>query len=126
MNREALNFYATPGRFTTLADGEFASGDVREVVDVVQGVLIYDLAAQPFYGVELTPTQADAIHERDTARLLEVVRAVDARPLREPRPAAGRVGARCHALTRLTVAFLRAAGVPARSRSGFGAYFRPG
>ena len=126
MDREVLNFYATPGRFTTLADGEFASGDVREVVDVVQGVLIYDLAAQPFYGVELTPTQADAIHERDTARLLEVVRAVDARPLREPRPAAGRVGARCHALTRLTVAFLRAAGVPARSRCGFGAYFRPG
>ncbi|HRB05367.1 MAG TPA: transglutaminase-like domain-containing protein, partial [Ilumatobacteraceae bacterium] len=44
----------------------------------------------------------------------------------EPRPAANRVGARCHVYSRLTVALLRAAGVPARARCGFGAYFRPG
>ena len=92
----------------------------------MQGLLVYDLVAQPFYGVELTPPQADAIHERDAARLLATSRAVDARPLDEARPAASRVGARCHAFSRLTVAFLRAAGVPARARCGFGAYFRPG
>jgi hypothetical protein len=53
-------------------------------------------------------------------------RAVDSRPLDEARPAANRLGARCHAFSRLTVAFLRAAGVPARARCGFGTYFRPG
>ncbi len=131
MNQETLDFYATPGRLTRLDDDLDATeiGEVREirrVVEIVQGLLIYDTVAQPFYGVELTPTQAEAIHERDTARLLAIVRAVDARPLDEARPPANRVGARCHAFSRLTVAFLRAAGVPARARCGFGAYFRPG
>ena len=126
MDHETLDYYATPGRFTILDDGEFSSDDVREVVGVVQGLLVYDVVAQPFYGVELSPNQTEAIHERDTARLLDLARAVDNRPLNEARPAANRVGARCHAFSRLTVAFLRAAGVPARARCGFGAYFRPG
>jgi Transglutaminase-like superfamily len=126
VNQEALEFYATPGRFTTLEDGDFASGDIRKVVEVVQGLLVYDVVAQPFYGVELGSDQAEAIHERDTARLLAVARAVDTRPLDEARPPANRVGARCHAFSRVTVAFLRAAGVPARARCGFGAYIRPG
>jgi len=76
--------------------------------------------------VELTPQQAEAIHERDSARLLATAQAVDPRPLDEPRQPANRVGARCHAFSRLTVAMLRAAGVPARARCGFGTYFRPG
>lgn len=126
MDQETLDFYAMPGRFTMLEKGDFSSGDIREVVEVVQGLLVYDIVAQPFYGVELTPFQAETIHERDTARLLAAARAVDDRPLSEGRPAASRVGARCHAFSRLTVAFLRAAGVPARARCGFGAYFRPG
>jgi hypothetical protein len=123
---EVLDYYATPGRFTVLDDRELASGDIREVVDIVQGLLVYDVVAQPFYGVELSPQQADAIHERDSARLLAAALAVDSRPLREARPPANRVGARCHAFSRLTVALLRTAGVPARARCGFGAYFRPG
>ena len=126
MQQEAIDFYATPGRFTRLDDGDRGSRDIGEVVEMVQGLLVYDVVAQPFYGVELTPTQAEAIHERDSACLLAVARAVDDRPLDEARPAASRVGARCHAFSRLTVAFLRAAGVPARARCGFGAYFRPG
>lgn len=124
--QDALDFYATPGRFTTLERDTFASDDVARVVDVVQGLLVYDIVAQPFYGVELASEQAEAIHERDTARLLAIARAVDARPLDEARPPVSRVGARCHAFSRVTVAFLRAAGVPARARCGFGAYFRPG
>jgi hypothetical protein len=103
-----------------------ASTDIRAVVDVVQGLLVYDLAAQPLYGVELTEQQAETINERDSARLLAVAQAVDPRPLEDARPPASRVGARCHIFSRLTVAFLRAAGVPSRARCGFGAYFRPG
>lgn len=88
MNQEALDYFATPGRFTALDDAEFSSDDIDEVV--------------------------------------QVVRSVDGRPLQEARPAGSRVGARCHAFSRLTVAFLRAARVPARARCGFGTYFRPG
>jgi hypothetical protein len=126
VDQQTRDFYATPGRFTVLEDGDFSSANVHEVVEVVQGLLVYDVVAQSFYGVELSAGQAEAIHERDTARLLELVRTVDNRPLNEARPPANRVGARCHAFSRLTVAFLRAAGVPARARCGFGAYFRPG
>ena len=126
MDPDILSFYAAPGRFTTLEQGDVVSGDIRRVVEIVQGLLVYDVVAKPFYGVDLKPDQADAIHERDTARLLALARSVDARPIVEARPPADRVGARCHAFSRTTVALLRAAGVPARARCGFGAYFRPG
>lgn len=128
MNAESLDFSSSPGRFTTLTGDHLAlaCADVGQAVDVVQGLLVYDVVAQAFYGAELSSAQADAIHERDTARLLDMALAVDGRPLREARPPAQRVGARCHAFSRLTVALLRAAGVPARARCGFGAYFRPG
>jgi hypothetical protein len=123
---QALNYYAVPGRFTSLADHEFSSEDVREIVRVVQGLLIYDTVSQLFYGVELASEQADMIHERYSAPLLAYARSVDSRPIDQARPASSRVGARCHAFSRLTVALLRAAGVPARARCGFGGYFRPG
>lgn len=126
MQSDVLAFYAEPGRFTDLDDTELPPGDIGAVVEFVQGLLVYDVVAEPFYGVELTTQQADAIHERDSARLLEAIRAVDARHLCEARPPGDRVGARCHAFSRLTVAVLRAAGVPARARCGFGSYFRPG
>lgn len=126
MHDDALRFYATAGRFTELGAALLPTGDIRSVVEIVQGLLVYDLVAEPFYGVQLTPEQAATIHERHSARLLEVARAVDPRPLTEPRPPGSRVGARCHVFSRMAVAFLRAAGVPARARCGFGAYFRPG
>lgn len=126
MHQASLDYFAAPGRFTALADGEFSSADIERVVDVVQGLLVYDMVAEPFYGVRLSERQSEAIHERDTARLLDVVRAVDPRPIDQPRLPADRAGARCHAFSRVTVAFLRAAGVPARARCGFGAYFREG
>jgi hypothetical protein len=126
VDEEVLAFYATPGRFTTLADDAFVPADIDRVVEVVQGLLVYDAVAPAFYGVELEPEQAEAIHERDTAHLLAIARALDGRPLDEPRAPGGRVGARCHIYSKLTVALLRGAGVPARARCGFGAYFRPG
>jgi hypothetical protein len=126
VDRDVLEFYARPGRFTDVRGCGFSSADVGAVVDAVQGLLLYDVVAQPFYGVELPALQAATIHERDSAALLVAARNVDGRPLDEPRPARSRVGARCHTFSRMTVAFLRAAGVPARARCGFGAYFRAG
>lgn len=127
MTSDALDYWATPGRFTTLDGTDIPiRSDIAEVVDVVQGLLIYDLVAEPFYGVELSPAQADTIHERHVDRLLAAARTIDDRPLDQARPPASRTGARCHVFTRTTVALLRAAGTPARARCGFGAYFRPG
>lgn len=109
-----------------MAEGDAVSDDIARVVEVVQGLLVYDVVAKPFYGVDLSSEQQDAINERDSARMLALALAVDARPLHEARAPGSRVGARCHAFSRMTVAFLRAAGVPARARCGFGTYFRSG
>jgi len=127
MQQDPLDYWATSGRFTTLDGTETRiRGDIASVVELVQGLLIYDLVAEPFYGVTLPPAQAATIHERHVDRLLATARAIDDRPLGEPRPPEARVGARCHVYSRTAVALLRAAGVPARARCGFGAYFRPG
>lgn len=126
MDLQSLEFYAAPGRFTDVRGCGFSSAEIRDVVDVVQGLLVYDVVAQPFYAVTLSSQQAELIHERDSAATLAAIRGIDDRPLDEERPAGNRVGARCHAFSRMTVAFLRAAGVPARARCGFGGYFRDG
>jgi hypothetical protein len=63
-----LAFYAEPGRHTTLSVDDAVSGGIREIVAAVQGLLIYDVVAEAFYGVELSPAQAETIHERDSAR----------------------------------------------------------
>ena len=125
MGDDVLGFYAAPGRFTTLSADETVPAGIERVVQVVQGLLVYDAAAAPFYGVELSPAQVDAIHERDSAALLASARAVDGRPIEQARPPAARLGARCHTFSRLTVAFLRSLGVPARVRCGFASYFVP-
>ena len=126
MNVLSTEFYATSGRHTDVTGFGLQVSSVEEAVRVVQGLLVYDLAAKDLYGVELTATQAGAVHERDAAALLELARTIDPRPLDQPRNPGERIGGRCNTYTLLTVALLRAAGVPARSRCGFGAYFVQG
>ena len=92
--RESLDYYARPGRFTDVRDCGFSSTDVREIVEVVQGLLVYDLVAEPFYGAELTSQQVRTIHERDSSTVLAVACSVDGRRLDEARPPAARVGGR--------------------------------
>lgn len=121
-----VGYWATPGRFTELGDAGVAVAGVAEAIEVVQGLLVYDVVAADFYGAELTEQQAGAINERSTAALLALALEVDGRALTEAREPAARVGARCHAFSRVTVALLRAVGVPARARCGFATYFLPG
>lgn len=99
---------------------------VDAAVEIVQGLLVYDLAARDLYGVELSVRQSGAVHLRDAAALLAHAREVDARALEQPREPGDRIGGRCNTYTLLTVALMRAAGIPARSRCGFAAYFVPG
>ncbi|HET8929330.1 MAG TPA: transglutaminase-like domain-containing protein [Acidimicrobiales bacterium] len=126
MNQAALDYYAAPGGFTSLREFATSAVDVSGVVEVVQGLLVYDLVAQGLYGVDLTPAQGATIHERDAAAIVDAAVAVDDRRLDEARPPAARVAGRCHTFAKLTVAFLRSAGVPARARCGFGTTFVPG
>ena len=58
--------------------------------------------------------------------MLERLLAHDGQPLSATRPVDERLVGVCRHFTVLLVAMLRAQGVPARARCGFGAYFNPG
>jgi hypothetical protein len=119
-------FYASPGRHTDLSRYEIGVTEVDQAVEIVQGLLVYDLLAKDLYGAELSPRQQAAVHERDAAALFELSRKIDARPFTQSRDPGSRIGGRCNTYSLLTVALLRSAGIAARARCGFATYFVPG
>lgn len=122
----ALDFYATPGRHTDVRELGLEVADAAEAVEIVQGLLVYDMLAKDLYDADLTDAQTASIHLRDASELLALASTVDERPLREARPPGSRIGGRCNTFAVMTVALLRSAGIPARSRCGFGTYFVEG
>ena len=125
MAETSTDFYAAPGRHTDVTSFGIGVADIGAVAEIVQGILVHDLVAKDLYGVELPPVQAGTVHLRDAASLLRSAQDVDSRPLQVPRSPEARIGGRCNTYSLLTVALLRAAGVPARSRCGFATYFVP-
>ena len=125
-----LDFYAEPAPMTST--GPYADqidelpADVGEIVAVIQGLLIYDVVASDFYGVDLPEERGDEIHLRPIEAMMERLMALDAKPLSAPRSPDRRLVGRCRDYTVFLVAILRAKGIPARARIGFGAYFNTG
>ncbi len=97
-----------------------------EIVAIIQRLLIYDVVASDFYGVDLPEERSDEIHLRPIEAMIERLMALEAKPLSAPRSADRRLAGRCRDYTVFLVAILRAKGIPARARIGFGAYFNPG
>lgn len=110
-----------PGGLSHLFDG--LGDDVDELARVLQGLVIYDVVAEPFYGVTVPPARTDEIHLRGAAAMLARIVQLDGRLLAEPRPPDRRLVGRCHHFALLLVSMLRAGGIPARLRGGFGAWF---
>jgi Transglutaminase-like superfamily len=127
--RHILDVYAQPaamtlaGKHARLFDA--LSSDVGELTGIVQGLAVHEFAATPFYGVKLSDTRRSESHIRSTERMLDRLLAIDAQPLDVARPAEKRLVGTCRHFTLLLVAMLRAKGVPARGRCGFGAYLNP-
>lgn len=99
--------------------------DVTALVRVGQGLMLHEHAA-PHYGVALTDERRSQSHIRPVERMLDRLLALDSRPLAAARSVEARLVGNCRHFTILLVAMLRAQGVPARARCGFGAYFKPG
>jgi hypothetical protein len=121
-----LDTYRTPvamsdaGRQARLFDG--LPHDVGGLAQVVQGLMVHEHIA-PAYGLTLSPEQHAQAHLRSVEKILEIIAAQDRKPLPVARPASERVVGVCRHFTLLHVAMLRAQGVAARARCGFGAYF---
>ncbi len=119
------NDYATPGRMTDAAQLATLPSDVPALAEIGHGLLLHEHWAAA-YGVTFDAGRRTTVHIRPVDRLLERVSAISARPLTVARPPAERVAANCRHFTVLMVSALRAHGVPARARCGFGGYFTPG
>ena len=124
-----LDFYRRPATMTS--GGEHARmldavpRDLAGMTRVVQGLLLHEHWA-PAYGVTLPDKRRSESHIRPASRMLDRLLSIDDRPLTAARPVDARLVGVCRHFTVLLVAMLRAQGVPARARCGFGAYFKPG
>jgi hypothetical protein len=113
----------SPGKYAELFDG--LPADVSALVRVVQGLMIHEFWVGA-YGVTLTDAERETVNLRRVEDLLGAIASRDGRPLDVARAPGGRIATNCRGFTVLAVALLRAKGVPARSRCGFGAYFADG
>jgi hypothetical protein len=124
-----LDFYASPGAMTAagphLALIDALPADVAGLVRVVQGVAIHEYMAAA-YGVTLPEQRKVESHIRPVSQMLDRILAIDGRSLAVTRPPEKRLVGVCQHFASLIVGLLRAKGIPARARYGFGSYFNPG
>ena len=100
--------------------------DLPGLMAAVQNLLIYDVVAEPFYGVHLPPERQADIHLRHIEDILDRARQLDPTSLTEQRTPRDRVAARCNNFGLVLLAALRQRGMAARARAGFATYFKPG
>ncbi len=121
-------FYLESGKLSTLPMGIDASSlpdNVADLVKVVQGLLIHVFWLDR-YGLKLPPDRQDEVNFRDFNKKFNKLFELDASPVNTPRPMERRLVGNCRDFSNFMAAFLKAKGIPARARCGFGAYFMPG
>jgi hypothetical protein len=96
------------------------SGVVAGIGAAVRNLVVHYRAS----GLDFPPDRLAEIDSRWVETMLDTL--PPGVPLDEPRPADQRIVGCCRDFTLLTVAALRAGGVPARSRGGVADYFHPG
>lgn len=125
---EILKFYAeasvltSPGRHAPTFDA--LPDDPIALARIVQGLVLHKYMARA-YGVDVPPAREVESHTRRVESMLEQILAHDDRPLPALRAPEKRLFGVCGHFTSLLVAMMRAKGIPARERAGFGAYFNP-
>ena len=125
----SLDFYRRPvemtalGRHATAFDG--LPRDPAELAAIVQGVMIHEHMGE-MYGVAFTPQQHGEAHLRALGGTLDHIAAHDPKHPLAARPPGQRTVGVCRHFTLLHVAMLRAQGVAARARCGFGGHFEKG
>jgi len=126
--QDVLDYYVQPAPMTsagkhtqTLAE---LPSDVGKLAGIIQGLAVHQYMADA-YGFEVPEKRKAESHIRATEKILDLTFALDSRPLSTARPVEKRVVGICHHFALLMTATLRAKGIPARYRCGFGAFFNP-
>ena len=96
--------------------------DVGSLARIIHGLGIYDVVAKDFYDFDLSDERRREIYIRSMEKRLDRIMALEDCPLSVARPPDKRIAGRCNSYALALVSMLRAKGVPARSRCGFGAY----
>ena len=123
-----FDYYRRPGLMTfggPHAEALATLQGVEAVAMAVQGVLLHQGWAQQ-YNQELTPARRAQAHLRPVRHMLDAILEIDAAPLGVLREPTKRGVGVCRHFAVLACAALRAQGVPARARCGFGMYFEAG
>jgi len=127
-DRELLEYYAKPA---AMDDGgahrDFLASlpaDPGELAAVIQGLVIHERWVEA-YGAKIPDERRGESHLRAAGRLLGCLQAREALAA-HGQPASARLVGTCRHFTLLTVAALRAHGLPARARCGFAGYFNAG
>src|SRR5262249_55384902 len=123
---EILDYYAQPAALSEMGDHaplfESLPSDVAALSQVLQGLQTHEYMAAA-YGFEVPDERRTESHLRPVGTMLERLVALDDRPVAIARPPERRLVGVCRHFTLLLVALLRARGIPARARVGFGTYF---
>lgn len=126
---QILDYYSCPTAMTSV--GKYAAWfdelpcDVGELTRIIQGIVIYEYVASDFYGFTIPDERQYETHIRPVEQMLDCLTALNAQPLSIARPVNQRLIGICHHFALLLVAMLRAKGILARYRCGFGSYFNP-
>jgi hypothetical protein len=120
------DWYAEPGPLTRLERGADRIPEPPANLDglcrLVQGLLVHVHWAKA-YGLE--GVRESEVEIRSAQAMLDRILELDDGDLREARPPERRLVGNCRHFSTRATALLRRAGVPARARCGFGAYFNP-
>jgi hypothetical protein len=118
------DFYTHPAPMTSSGAHDLTDlpTDVESLARIIQGLVIHEFMA-PAYGVTVSPERASESHIRHVDDMLDRIFEIDPSPLTVARPPEKRLVGVCHHFSLLFVAMLRAHGLPARYRQGFGTYF---
>ncbi len=125
---DTLAYYAQPGPMS--GAGQHAKAlaavpaDIPALAEIIQGLAVHQYMAEA-YGVAVPEARKAESHIRHADKILDRILALDDRPLSAARPPEERVVGVCHHFALLMTAMLRAKGIPARYRCGFGAFFNP-
>jgi hypothetical protein len=100
-------------------------GDIPSLCTVIQGLLLH-LFWAPDYGVSLSDERKREVTIRKITRQLARILELADLPLTRGRTVKKRLIGTCRDYSVLLTSFLRHKGIPARLRTGFAAYLKPG